>query len=73
MKTPNSRERQIMQHLRGAGWVKAFEVADSPKILANLIEKGWVENQRTDAGKMYRLTDLGLEAMKAPIGLRAKK
>jgi chromosome segregation and condensation protein ScpB len=73
MKPPNSRERQMMQRLRGVSWVKAFEVADSPKILANLIERGWVENQRTDGGKMYRLTDLGLEAMKAPIGLKAKK
>ena len=70
MKPPNSRERQIMQHLRGVGRVKAFELPDSPKILANLIGKGWVECQRTENGPAYRLTDLGLQAKKAPVQIR---
>jgi hypothetical protein len=72
MKPPNSRERAVMQHLRGAGWVKAFELPGGPRIFANLIENGWIESQRTETGTMYRLTDLGLRAMKAPIGLKAK-
>ena len=67
MKPPNSRERQFMQHLRGAGWVKATGLPDSPRILANLIKKGWVECQQTEAGHAYRLTELGLQAKKAPI------
>jgi hypothetical protein len=70
MKPPNSRERQLMQHLRGVGWVKAFDLPDSPKILANLIGKGWVESQLTENGTMYRLTDLGLEAKKAPLRIK---
>ena len=72
MKPPNSRERQMMQRMRGVGWVKAFELPDSPRILATLIGKGWVECQRTENGPMYRLTELGLEAKKAPIGLKAE-
>jgi hypothetical protein len=67
MKPPNSRERQIMQQLRGAGWVKAIELPDSPKVIANLIRKGWVECLRTENGPAYRLTDLGLQAKKAPL------
>jgi len=70
MKTPNSRERQIMQHLRGAGWVKAARLPDSPTIIANLIEKGWVECQQTVSGQAYRLTELGLQAKKAPLPVR---
>jgi hypothetical protein len=34
-----------MQHLRGAGWVKATGLPDAPKIFANLIAKGWGESQ----------------------------
>jgi hypothetical protein len=55
MKPPNSRERQVMQHLRGAGWVNALGLPDSPKIIANLITKGWVECQRTESGRRIAL------------------
>jgi hypothetical protein len=65
MKLPNSRERQFMQHLRGAGWVKAMGF--SPRIIANLIGKGWIECQQTKSGRSYRLTEPGLEAMKKPL------
>jgi hypothetical protein len=61
MKTPNARERQIMQHLRGAGWVKAVRLPDSPRIIANLINKGWIECQQTVGSPSYRLTNLGLD------------
>jgi hypothetical protein len=70
MKLPNSRERQFMQHLRGAGWVKAFELPHGPRILANLIKKGWVECQQTESGQAYRLTELGLQAKKAPLPIQ---
>jgi hypothetical protein len=39
MRPPNSRERQIMQHLRGAGWVNATGLPDSPRTLAKLVKK----------------------------------
>jgi len=71
MKPPNSRERQVMQHLRGAGWVNASGLPDGPKIIANLITKGWVECQRTESGPAYRLTELGLQAKKAPLLIRS--
>jgi len=70
MKPPNSRERQIMQHLRGAGWVKATGLPDSPRIISNLIKKGWVECQHTEGGQAYRLTELGLQAKKVPLQTR---
>jgi len=70
MKPPNSRERQIMQHLRGAGWVKATSLQDSPRTFVNLIKKGWVECHSTEGGPAYRLTKQGLEAKKAPLPIR---
>jgi hypothetical protein len=70
MKTPNSRERQFMQHLRGAGWVKAFKLPHSPTVVANLVKRGWVECQETEGGQAYRLTEFGLEAMKAPLAMQ---
>jgi hypothetical protein len=70
MKTPNSRERQFMQHLRGAGWVKAFKLPHSPTVVANLTKRGWVECQKTERGQAYRLTEFGLEAMKVPLPMQ---
>ena len=55
MKPPNSRERQIMQHLRGAGWVKATGLPDSPRIMTNLIRRGWIECRQTENGQAYRV------------------
>ena len=72
MKPPNSRERQVMQHLRGAGWVNATGLPDSPRTIAKLVKKGWVECQRTESGQAYRLTDLGLQAKKVPLPIRSK-
>ena len=71
MKPPNSRERQIMQQLRGVGWVKATGLPDSPRIIASLITKGWVECLQTESGQAYRLTDLGLQAKKALLPIRS--
>lgn len=73
MKPPNSRERQFMQHLRGAGWVKASGLPNSPRILGNLIGKGWIEYRQAESGQAYRLTEPGLEAMKTPIPVRTSQ
>jgi hypothetical protein len=41
-----------MQHLRGAGWVKATGLPDAPRIIANLIQKGWIESEQTEGGQV---------------------
>jgi hypothetical protein len=38
MNPPNQREPQIMERLRGAGWVKATALPQSPKTITNLID-----------------------------------
>jgi hypothetical protein len=55
MMSANHRERQFMQHLRGAGWVKATLLHNSTKLVRNLVAKGWIER---------RLVELGLKTKK---------
>jgi hypothetical protein len=63
---PNHRERQFMQYLRGAGWVKQGVLPDTPGLITRLLAKGWIE-QRADAGGVcYRLTEAGLVAKTTP-------
>jgi hypothetical protein len=67
MTLPTHRERQLMQHLRHGGWVKATMLPSSPKVIANLVDKGWIERGSTDAEVAYRITEKGLAAKKAPV------
>ena len=59
-----------MQHLRGAGWVKALELLHSPRVIATLMERGWIECLQTEGGQAYRLTELRLQAKKAPLPIQ---
>ena len=67
MIVPNHRERQLMQRLRDAGWVKATALPDTPRVLANLLSKGWIESNHDKSAVAYRLTDQGLAAKTAPV------
>jgi hypothetical protein len=63
----NHRERQFMQHLRGAGWVKSIALPDSPKLIQSLLGKGWIERGQSKDGVSYRITDKGLAAKMTPV------
>jgi hypothetical protein len=65
MNLPTHRERQLLQYLRGAGWVKVFMLPPSAKVIANMLEKGWIEQTGTGAELAYRITQKGLAAKKA--------
>jgi hypothetical protein len=56
-------ERQFMQYLRGAGWIKAGTLPPSVKLVKNLLQKGWIEQQHQGPKKeiFFRLTEEGLE------------
>ena len=67
MSAPNQRERQLMQQLRGAGWVKAAALPPFPRTIDGLLGKGWIE-QRGDGNDLcYRITDKGLAAKTMPL------
>ena len=41
----NHHERQLMQRLRGAGWVNASTLPSSPGLVQKLLQKGWIETK----------------------------
>jgi hypothetical protein len=65
MNVPHQRERQFMRELRGAGWVKATTLPEAPRVIANLLARGWIETNEDKSA--YRLTDRGLAAKMAPV------
>jgi hypothetical protein len=64
---PNQLERQLMQELRDAGWVKAAALPPFPKTIEGLLSKGWIERRGGGNDTCYRLTDEGLAAKMAPL------
>ena len=70
----NHHERQFMQRLRGAGWVKASVLPSSPGLVQKLLQKGWIETKsgpKTEV--LYRLTEVGLNAKKLPIPIPQRR
>jgi len=67
MTFPTHRERQLLQYLRGVGWVKAFRLPPSANVIANLLEKGWIEQTGTGTDLAYRISEKGLAAKKARV------
>lgn len=45
MTFPTHRERQLMQYLRGGGWVSAILVPAGTKVVECLLKKGWIEKR----------------------------
>jgi hypothetical protein len=62
----NHKERQLMQTLRGRGWVKGFELPPST-LIAKLLRKGWIEGRGFGRDLEYRITQEGMAAKTAPI------
>ena len=68
MTPPSNLERQFMQHLQGAEWVKAITLPSSPRVVVeNLLSKGWIERSCIENRLGYRITDQGLAAKKMPV------
>jgi hypothetical protein len=62
-------ERQFMQCLRGAGWIKAGVLPPSARPVGKLLQKGWIEQQQQgpDNEVFLRLTEKRLEAERSPV------
>jgi hypothetical protein len=60
-------ERQFMQYLRGAGWVKSSTLPENQRLVDSLLSKGWIEQQQQGPKNevFFRLTENGLEAKKS--------
>jgi hypothetical protein len=68
-------ERQLMQRLRGAGWVNASALPPSPRLVQTLPQKGWIETAKSGPKNVviYRLTEVGLNAKKLPVSVPQRK
>ena len=64
--TPNHMERQLMQRLRGRGWVKGAELPPS-SLIGALLKKGWIESRAAGRDLEYRITEQGMAAKTALI------
>ena len=69
MTFPNHHERQLMQKLRGRGWVKATLLPPTV-LIGKLLQKGWIEGRNSAQGMEYQITESGLSAKTAAIPLR---
>jgi hypothetical protein len=67
---PNHNERQLMQRLRGRGWVSAAELSSSPTVALRLLERRWIVAEGSGRAMAVRLTDEGLAAKRAPIPMQ---
>jgi len=66
----NHYQRNFMQYLRSGNWVSITALPDSPTTKATVVKFGWVEQRGRGPEVCYRITESGLEALKAPIPLR---
>jgi hypothetical protein len=64
-------ERQFVEYLRGKGWAKGTTLPTS-RLTASLQKKGWIEQQFQGPKKetFYRMTEVGLAALKAPVPIQ---
>ena len=69
-KAMNYYQRNFMQYLRSGGWVSIAALPDNPNTKAKVVKFGWVEQRGRGPEVCYRITESGLEALKAPIPLR---
>ena len=66
----NYYQRNFMQYLRSGSWVRVSALPDSPNTKAKLVKLGWVEQRGHGPEVCYRITEIGLAELKAPVPLR---
>ena len=66
----NYYQRNFMQYLRSGNWVSIAALPDSPSTKSKVVELGWVEQRGRGSEACYRITESGLEALRAPMPLR---
>ena len=67
MTPPNQRERQFLQQLQDAGWVKVGSLPQFPGTIQTLLRKGWIKQSGVGYGLRYGITDKGLAAKAMPV------
>jgi hypothetical protein len=60
MRVPNHRERQLLQYLRGRGWVNEALLPPARKTLDTLLRNEWIERAGDGPTVAYRITEQGM-------------
>ena len=68
----NYYQRHFMQYLRSGNWVRVSALPDSPNTKAKVVRFGLVERRGRGPEVCYRITESGLEALRAPIPMKSK-
>ena len=66
----NHHERQFMEYMRGMVWVRRKVLPPTDRLLSALLKKGWIEERRQNSELLYRMTEVGLTALKAPVPIQ---
>ena len=67
---PTYRQREVLQFLISGDWMPLLKlIAVGDRLLGNLIHAGWIERS-PDAGDLYRITEAGRAAYRAPVPIR---
>jgi hypothetical protein len=64
---PNHRERQLLQYLRGRGWVKASFLPQHYRTLDGMLQKHWIERAGKGRDVAFRITEQGMIAKTTPV------
>ena len=67
MRVPNHRERQLLQYLRGRGWVNEALLPPARKTLDTLLRNEWIERAGDGPTVAYRISEQGMAAKTAPV------
>ena len=65
-------QRQFMEYLRSGEWVRASSMPERPRIVARLIENGWIERDGLGNNTAYRITAAGLDVKTRPVKIFRK-
>jgi hypothetical protein len=66
-------QRQFIQYLQTGRWVRAINLPDRPKVVARLVDNGWIERQGIGNDTVYRITAAGLSVKRTPLQIIRKQ
>lgn len=68
---PTYRQREVLQLLMSGDWVPLLRlIVVGDRLLGNLVQAGWVERNPDKTVDLYRITDAGRTAFRAPVPIR---
>jgi hypothetical protein len=69
---PTYRQREVLQFLMSGDWMPLLKfIAVGDRLLTNLLQAGWIEMcPEANSQDLYRITEAGRTAFRAPVPVR---